>query len=1480
MPPKTRRAHANEEENDGSSSEEENHVVAKPVSENTTATSTPIPTTACGNMISISEEQLSRLLSNVMRSVVTSTPTSSSTEPTQPTAAHAGLNVHGMHSNFTRCTARFDGAARSTEALEAFVESVLIYKECASVSDEHALRGLPMLLTGDAAVWWQGVKSTVETWDDAIRRLRCMYGAPRPTHRILREIFAREQSDNDSVDSFISRVRAEMSRIPYKLPDVMQVDIVYGLLHRKFRKRVSRDSVSSVDCLLERARYVEETLSEVSHTKTINPSHTASISSNKSSNTSLAVPDSSSNINNNIYKNDTDSHTKRVRPRCAFCKRFGHSTDECKNKIKSGDQHNNAPLSCYGCGQQGVIRSKCPTCKGTPSADKVSFRSAVTQESDLSHPTVKIEVASLVGVAVLDTGATESLASPGLYKILLDSGTTFVKTRRNLGLADGTQQVRELLSCDTNVTIQGHVIPTTFLVIPEADNRTLLGQDFIARAGILVDLQHSCWHFSNFPEQKFSFVQFYSLTSTSDAELMQVDTTGLALREDEGTKLSPAQRTQLNQLITKRVERFATQGPPTTYATHHIRVAEKQEPTASPPYRMSQGKRELLDGELEKLLRADVIEESESPWAANVVLVAKKDGGVRLCVDYRKLNAVTEPDRYPLPRIEDVLHAAKTTSYMTTLDLHSGYFQVSVAEDDRDKTAFVTPSGTYRFKRMPMGLRNSGATFQRLIDRFKSNLNVPIRGHKVSDSSDNNTLKSQGSRPVSILGYLDDLIILSPSFEGHMEDLEAVFDRLEKFALRVNRKKSCFARDSVKFLGHIIVPGGLQVDPEKTSAIADMPAPKNERQLKGFLATSSWFRRFVPNYAKIAKPLTDLLKKNSSWRWHDEQQAAFKHIKELLVTAPILRQADESKPFSLRTDSSGYCLGAVLMQGEGPDERPIEYASRLLSPAERNYTTTEREALAVVWAVTKFRGYVEGSEVVVKSDHQPLRWLMSLKSPSGRLARWAMTLQAYNLQIEYTPGKVNVIADALSRPACCEENPAGCEVCLVTVDMPHRTPEDVRSNQLNDPELKNIIEDLETADDPFRGRGWSERGYLISDGVLYRCAPESEDAESACLVVPKHEREAVLVEFHDAPTAGHFGVERTLQRIRTRYFWSGMKPFVTDYIKRCAACQRYKIDNRKPAGLLQTPAPTRRFEVVSVDLFGPLPRTSKGNRWILILEDTCSHWVELFALEKATSVECAEILISEVFLRYGVPRRMISDNGVQFVAEVMQQVCYVMDIKQSLTPLYHPEANPVERKNRDLKPQLAILVGKDHASWDSHLAAIRFAMNSAVTASTGFSPAFLTFGRELRAPSDVVADMKTIVDSDNFVHNITPYLRKLSTVMLDARDVHERNQSLQKKYADEGRRAPPEYKVGDLVLLKTQGMNNVGPGQSAKFIPRRDGPYRIREVVSPTTYLVEGVTKGEHVGRYHVSDLTPFIGEIEAPVREKRKRGRPRRFDC
>ncbi|KAF9801824.1 hypothetical protein SFRURICE_019703 [Spodoptera frugiperda] len=521
--PKTRGQTAIENRSSDSDEEFTDTRVAGTAADDNMAAASPTTTDRRDtNMITMTEDQLSRILASVMRG------------STQPPAAgvHA---VHTAQSNFTRCTARFDGAACNADVVKRSSRA------CSSTRNDHALRGLPMLLTGDAAVWWRGVRPTVESWDDALRRLRFMYGAARPAHRVLRDIFATEQQ-SESADVYISRVRANISRLPYPLPEQMQLDIVYGLLHRRIRKRVPRDSVSSVDCLLERARYVEEMLGEANQSST--SSH-----NNNTANTNLRDKDNPStstgkninpqtaavkNVNPQTTTSDSSSNidsssatSKRVRPRCARCKRFGHTMDECKSK---GNE-----LACYGCGREGVIRSKCPTCKGKCKEDapaaaadgKVSFQSAYTHDSSTSQPTINIEVASLLGVAVLDTGATESLASPGLYAILLKNGTSFTSARRTIGLADGTQHTRDVLLCDTNVVVRGRIVPTTFMLYQ--GRRIGRFSDKILLRNLVF-----CLTF-NVVVGTFQIPQ--SLMSTSDAELMQVNTTGLALRENEGSKL-------------------------------------------------------------------------------------------------------------------------------------------------------------------------------------------------------------------------------------------------------------------------------------------------------------------------------------------------------------------------------------------------------------------------------------------------------------------------------------------------------------------------------------------------------------------------------------------------------------------------------------------------------------------------------------------------------------------------------------------------------------------------------------------------------------------------------------------------------------------------------------------------------------------------------------------------------------------------------
>ncbi|GFY28509.1 retrovirus-related Pol polyprotein from transposon 297 [Trichonephila clavipes] len=473
-------------------------------------------------------------------------------------------------------------------------------------------------------------------------------------------------------------------------------------------------------------------------------------------------------------------------------------------------------------------------------------------------------------------------------------------------LADGQQSTSLVQKATVPITVGGRTFQIDLIFLPHAKgNRTLLGVDFLRTSGIVMDMRNNFWYFGDKPSFRIPFSKDVPLpvddspveinssscpTNSIPSEITlhsntvdETETNDLHLRE-EGQALNVEERNDLMVLLNESKDVFRLRGEPTPFVKHFINTGDHP-PVSTAPYRLSPNRKEHLRKEIDNILAHNIIEECESPYAAPVVLVPKSNGTVRLCIDYRKLNAITIPDKYPLPLMDVLLHDAKSTAFMSTLDLKkSGYHQVEVNPADQDKTAFVCPFGTFRYKRMPFGLRNAPATFQRLMDQFRN-----------------------GLPNVNILVYLDDIVVLSE---------------------------------------------------------------------------------------------TNLSKKSTAWKWSEIEQQAFQTLKQCLITAPILRQVDPKKPFIIRTDASSYALGAVLLQGESPaDEQPVEYASRLLSSAEKNYSTTEREALAIVWALNKFRGYIEGAEITVASDHQPLKWLMTLTSPTGRLARARDGHFKYNLTI-------------------------------------------------------------------------------------------------------------------------------------------------------------------------------------------------------------------------------------------------------------------------------------------------------------------------------------------------------------------------------------------------------------------------------------------------------------------------------------------------
>ena len=459
----------------------------------------------------------------------------------------------------------------------------------------------------------------------------------------------------------------------------------------------------------------------------------------------------------------------------------------------------------------------------------------------------------------------------------------------------------------------------------------------------------------------------------------------------------PELKHSLMELLGEYRNVIALPGEPlgaTQCTEHHIRLKPETRPIYIPAYRLPHSQQEVVNQQVQDMLEQGIIENSHSPWNSPLFLVPKKDGGFRPVIDFRKVNEVTEDDRYPLPVLKDLLMSlGGGNKIFTSLDLLSGYWQVPLAKESREVTAFSTPQGHYHWLRMAFGLRSAPLTFQRMI----------------------NTLFA-GLLGKTVFAYLDDIIISSKDAHSHFQDLRSVLTRLQDAGLKVKLSKCEFLKSKISFLGHVVDSAGIHTMDDKVTAVKNFPQPKSADNVRSFLGLAGYYRPFIKDFAKLASPLTQLLKKDIVFHWSAAQQRSFMELKQALITAPVLSFPNFSEPFLICTDASSLGLGAVLMQQDNRGKNHvIAYASRVLTPAESNYSVTHQETLAVVWALKHFRDIIKGYPITIYTDHAAVTELFKGRNLSGRLARWYLTIQEFSPQFKYLPGRANVVADALSR---------------------------------------------------------------------------------------------------------------------------------------------------------------------------------------------------------------------------------------------------------------------------------------------------------------------------------------------------------------------------------------------------------------------------------------------------------------------------------
>ena len=919
------------------------------------------------------------------------------------------------------------------------------------------------------------------------------------------------------------------------------------------------------------------------------------------------------------------------------------------------------------------------------------------------------------------------------------------------------------------------------------------------------------------------------------------------------TDLNENQKEQIKELIRIFSDVFSDQTGRTTKLQHQINLLPGSRPYNSPPFRYAPARRQVIEDNLKEMADQGIISPSQSPWAAPVILAPKKDGSLRFCIDYRKLNAMTVRDAYPIPRIDDTLDSLQEAKFVSTLDLRSGYWQVEMERNSRDKTAFVTHKGLFQFNVMPFGLTNAPATFQRLMD-------IVLAG-----------LKWQ-----CCLVYIDDVVIYSPTFEQHLTDLKNVFEALRTANLTLKASKCQFCRKEMRYLGHIITQQGIKPDPDLVKSVTHFPQPKKIKDVQSFLGLTGYYRKFIRDYAKIAEPLLQQLRNNQRnnhhLQWSQECTQAFETLKTKLTIAPIMNTPNFEHPFILELDACEYGLGAVLTQEYNGGKYVIAYGSRTLSSSERKYGATEREALAIVWATKHFRPYLEGNKIFIRSDCKALEWMRNAKDVTGRLARWSMKLAAFQIEeIKYRPGTANANADSLSRNPLPNEIVYTSELSTIetAINLWENTNilDNIRTEQQTDSKLHSIIEYLQTK--PPSEPNEKRNPYALINGLLYKIKNSNRHynqrilGNKHLLVIPKLMQQKLLHWAHDHPTAGHSGQQKTLFRLNTRVFWNSMRKDVHNYVNACEACQQFKYDNTPSSSQMQIHSVNEPWHTIGIDLMGPFPVTSRNKRFLLVIVDYFTRWIELFPLNTTTSNVISELLVDQLFTRYGLPKYILSDNGPQFVSNMFRSFCDTMKIQQKLTANYHPQSNMTERVNRTLKPLIAIYAQRLPHSWDKEIQKLAFAIRTSVNETTGESPAFLMFGRDIKGPLDLIIgepttgpppqtlDHKQIQDyKTTLIHN----LRCAYNTVIERSDIEKHNQKMKYDQHTNSRK----FTIGDLVWVAIP-TSHIGDNTIAnKLQPHYDGPCRLIKQLSPITFIVRRLRDNVDLGATNTDRLKPY----------------------
>lgn len=1089
----------------------------------------------------------------------------------------------------------------------------------------------------------------------------------------------------------------------------------------------------------------------------------------------------------------------------------------------------------------------------------LALNSAATGDKSQQLFTVTTCVNGIPATLLIDSGASRDFISAAFvktHKLCPRSLPTPLRIR----LADGTLNATATELHDTQIQLTPDFTYTSTLIVTSLSGYDgILGKPFLTSVNPDID-----WS-TNTITSPFTLsgdtlpepaVRIQLITAKKMAKLLwkhrELDTFQLYLNPTStpadnpdpkppdpfapSTVLSPDYERQLHQLLQQTHRPVFDEPDKVTHAgpLQRIHIKEGSTPPRQRMYRMSPAELEELKKQLNIYLDKGWIRPSTSEFGAPILFARKADGSLRLCVDYRALNAITIKDRGPLPRMDELFDQLHGARYFTSLDLWTGYHQCRIHPEDVHKTAFQTRYGLYEFTVMPFGLTNAPAAFMRLM---------------------HNVLKPYLDKFVVV--YLDDVLIYSKTEADHISHVNTVLSTLAQDNLRVKLSKCSFAQDSTTFLGYRVSAQGLSVDPKKVAAVADWPLPHDITSTRSFLGFTAFYRRFIKDYATIAAPLTDLTKTTVPFPETLPQAAldAFRRLQSALLSAPVLiiPFTGPTATFVLYTDASTVGIGAVLLQDHGNGPQPICYESRKLSPAERGYAVHELEMLAVVHAVKTFRHYLEGCQhFTLYTDHHSLKYFFSQRDLSRRQARWAQDLAPFqpNMDIVYRKGPENQ-ADALSRiPHLSHLQTLTSTAYDLLLQLSYLLPAHI---VLTD----SILDDIKAAysTDPYFSPDAKRPSYIKQnpDGFWYF-------NDRLCIPADPALRSRLLFEYHDAPTAGHPGYLKTLNAVATHFWWPRMTRTVRSYVASCATCQRTKASTQPTPGLLRPhDIPSRPWSHVSLDLITDMPKSTApdGHTYDSIVTFVDMLTKQAFfarANKTITATQLAHLFIDNVISKRGLPDVIVSDRDTRITSDFWQILFQSLGSRLNMSTAHHPQTDgQSEVTHRTIEQILRAYVSPLQDDWSSWLPMAEFAYNNAIHTATRQTPFFANLGYNPTLPTTHLAP------SDR---DAARYLDTLRDVQASIARELEFAKAQAAEFANRHRR-PLTFAVGDRVRLSTEFIT-LADYPSSKLRPRYLGPFTVTAIVSPVSYRLALPTSMKLHPVFHVSRLLPWCENDDA----------------